>query len=51
VEKMLDEAAKTAEVPPKPTKPVSSTSTGFNESFASSAPPGNSAASTAPRKN
>jgi penicillin-binding protein 1A len=50
VEKMLDDAAKTAGESAKPAKPVSSTSTGFSESFAS-ASPGSPAASTAPRKN
>src|ERR1700687_4139431 len=34
VEKMLDEAAKTAGDPPKPVKPVSSTSVAFPDSFA-----------------
>ena len=50
VEKLLDDAAKTAGEPAKPTKPVSSTSAGFTESFAA-ALPGNSAASPTPRKN
>ena len=50
VEKMLDDAAKTAGEPAKPTKPVSSTSAGFSESFAS-ASPDSPANSTVPRKN
>ena len=54
VEKLLDDAAKTAEKstdePAKPAKPISSTSAGFNESFAS-ALPGSPAAVPAPRKN
>jgi penicillin-binding protein 1A len=49
VEKMLDDAAKTAGDPQKPVKPVSSTSVPFPESFAA-ATPGNPAA-PAPRKN
>jgi penicillin-binding protein 1A len=50
LEKMLDDAAKTAGEPAKPTKPFSSTSAGFTESFAA-ALPGSSAASPAPFKN
>jgi penicillin-binding protein 1A len=38
VEKLLDDAAKTAGDPAKPTKPVSSTSAGFTDSFASALP-------------
>jgi penicillin-binding protein 1A len=49
VEKMLDDAAKTAGEPVKPIKPVSSNSVAFPDSFAA-ATPGN-AASPAPRKN
>jgi penicillin-binding protein 1A len=49
VEKMLDDAAKTAGDPVKPVKPVSSNSVAFPDSFAA-ATPGN-AASPAPRKN
>ncbi len=49
VEKMLDDAAKTAGDPAKPVKPVSSTSVPFPDSFAA-ATPGN-AATPAPRKN
>ncbi len=49
VEKMLDDAAKTAGDPGKPVKPVSSTSVPFPDSFAA-ATPGN-AATPAPRKN
>jgi penicillin-binding protein 1A len=49
VEKMLDDAAKTAGDPVKPAKPVSSTSVPFPDSFAA-ATPGN-AATPAPRKN
>jgi penicillin-binding protein 1A len=50
VEKLLDDAAKTAGEPAKPAKPVSSTSAGFTDSFAS-ALPGSPAATAAPRKN
>jgi penicillin-binding protein 1A len=50
VEKLLDDAARTAGEPAKPTKPVSSTSAGFTDSFAS-ASPGSPAPSPAPRKN
>jgi penicillin-binding protein 1A len=50
VEKLLDDAAKTAEEPAKPSRPISSTSAGFTESFAS-AVPGAPAASAAPHKN
>jgi penicillin-binding protein 1A len=50
VEKMLDEAAKTAGEPGKPTKPVSSNSVPFPDSFASATTPGN-AATSVPRKN
>jgi penicillin-binding protein 1A len=49
VEKMLDEAAKTAGEPVRPVKPVSSSSVPFPDSFAA-AGPGN-AATSAPRKN
>ena len=49
VEKMLDDAARTAGDPAKPVKPVSSTSVPFPDSFAA-ATPGN-AAIPAPRKN
>jgi penicillin-binding protein 1A len=49
VEKMLDDAAKTAGDPLKPAKPVSSNSVGFPDSFAAAAP-GNPAPPTA-RKN
>jgi penicillin-binding protein 1A len=49
VEKMLDEAAKTAGDPVKPVKPVSSNSVPFPDSFAA-ATSGN-AATSAPRKN
>jgi penicillin-binding protein 1A len=49
VEKMLDDAAKTAGEPAKPAKPVSSNSVGFPDSFAA-AVPGNPAPPTA-RKN
>jgi penicillin-binding protein 1A len=49
VEKMLDDAARTAGDPVKPIKPVSSNSVAFPDSFAA-ATPGN-AASPAPRKN
>src|SRR6202171_228802 len=38
VEKMLDEAAKTAGDPMKPVKPVSSNSVAFPDSFAAAAP-------------
>ncbi len=38
VEKLLDDAARTAGDPPKPAKPVSSTSVGFPDSFASAVP-------------
>jgi penicillin-binding protein 1A len=50
VEKMLDDAARSADESAKPAKPVSSTSAGFNESFAS-ALPGTPAASQAASKN
>ena len=50
VEKMLDEAAKTAGEPPKTVKPVSSNSAAFPESFAAATTSGN-AAPSAPRKN
>jgi penicillin-binding protein 1A len=49
VEKLLDDAAKTSGEPAKPAKPVSSTSAGFTDSFAS-ASPDSAAASSAPRK-
>ena len=49
VEKMLDDAAKTAGDPVKPLKPVSSNAVPFADSFAA-ARPGNAATST-PRKN
>ena len=49
VEKMLDDAAKTAGGPAKPVKPVSSNSVPFPDSFAA-ATPGNPA-TPAPRKN
>ena len=49
VEKMLDDAAKTAGDPAKPVKPVSSNAVPFPDSFAAAAP-GN-AATAAPRKN
>ncbi|MGA7995199.1 MAG: penicillin-binding protein, partial [Bradyrhizobium sp.] len=49
VERMLDDAAKTAGEPPKPVKPVSSNAVAFPDSFAAAAP-GN-AATPAPRKN
>jgi penicillin-binding protein 1A len=38
VEKLLDDAAKTAGEPAKPTKPVSSGSAGLTDSFASASP-------------
>jgi penicillin-binding protein 1A len=38
VEKLLDDAAKTAGDPGKPVKPVSSNSAGFTDSFASAGP-------------
>jgi len=50
VEKLLDDAARTAGEPAKPTKPVSSTSAGFTDSFASASPE-SPVASPAPRKN
>jgi penicillin-binding protein 1A len=50
VEKLLDDAARTAGDPAKPTKPVSSTSAGFTDSFASASPE-SPAPSPAPRKN
>jgi penicillin-binding protein 1A len=50
VEKLLDDAARTAVEPTKPTKPVSSTSAGFTDSFASALPE-SPVASPAPRKN
>jgi penicillin-binding protein 1A len=49
VEKMLDEAAKTAGDPVRPVKPASSSSVPFPDSFAAAAQ-GN-AATSAPRKN
>jgi penicillin-binding protein 1A len=49
VEKLLDEAAKTAGDPVKPTKPVSSSSAGFTDSFASVSP--DNPAAPAARKN
>jgi len=49
VEKMLDDAAKTAGDPAKPLKPVSSTSVAFPDSFAAAGP--DNAAKPAPRKN
>jgi penicillin-binding protein 1A len=49
VEKLLDDAAKTAGDPAKPAKPVSSSSVAFPDSFAAAAP-GNPAP-PAPRKN
>jgi penicillin-binding protein 1A len=49
VEKMLDEAAKTAGDPVKRAKPVSSTSVAFPDSFAAATPDG--AATSAPPKN
>jgi penicillin-binding protein 1A len=48
VEKLLDDAAKTAGDPVKPPKPVSSTSAGFTDSFAS-AQPDNAASPAAPK--
>jgi penicillin-binding protein 1A len=48
VEKMLDEAAKTAGDPVKRAKPVSSTSVAFPDSFAA-ATPGGAATSTPPK--
>jgi penicillin-binding protein 1A len=50
VEKMLDEAAKTAGGPGKPVKPVSSNSVPFPDSFAAATTPDN-AATSMPRKN
>jgi penicillin-binding protein 1A len=55
VEKMLDEAGKTAgktssSEPPKPVRPLSSTSVAFPDSFAA-AGPGEAAATAPPRKN
>src|ERR1700722_17900415 len=50
VEKLLDDAARTAVEPTKPTKPVSSTSAGFTDSFASALPE-SPVAPPAPRKN
>jgi len=50
VEKLLDDAARSAGEPTKPTKPVSSTSAGFTDSFASALPE-SPVASPAPRKN
>jgi penicillin-binding protein 1A len=49
VEKMLDDAAKTAGDPVKPIKPVSSNAAPFPESFAAAAPGG--PANPVPRKN
>jgi penicillin-binding protein 1A len=49
VEKLLDDAAKTAGDPAKPVKPVSSSAVPFPDSFAAAAP--NSAAAPAPHKN
>jgi penicillin-binding protein 1A len=49
VEKMLDEAAKTAGDPVKPVKPVSSNSVPFPDSFAAAAP--GDRAAPVPRKN
>jgi penicillin-binding protein 1A len=49
VEKMLDDAAKTAGDPLKPAKPASSTSLAFPDSFASAT--AGSAATSAPPKN
>jgi len=46
---LLDDAAKTASDPVKPHKPVSSSSTGFTDSFASVSP--ENPAPSAPRKN
>jgi penicillin-binding protein 1A len=50
VEKLLDDAARTAGDPVKPVKPVSSNSAAFPESFAAATASGN-AAPSAPRKN
>jgi penicillin-binding protein 1A len=50
VEKLLDDAARTAGDPVKPAKPVSSNSAAFPESFAAATTSGN-AAPSAPRKN
>ena len=50
VEKLLDDAAKTAGDPAKPTKPVSSNPGPYPDSFAA-ATPGNAAAAPVPRKN
>jgi penicillin-binding protein 1A len=50
VEKLLDDAARTTGEPAKPTKPVSSTSAGFTDSFASAVPE-SPVASPTPRKN
>jgi penicillin-binding protein 1A len=54
VEKMLDDAAKTAtktsaEEPPKPTRPVSSSALAFPDSLAAASP--NEATPSSPRKN
>lgn len=49
VEKLLDDAAKTAGEPAKPVKPVSSNSPAFNDSFAAAAP--DHPAAPAARKN
>jgi penicillin-binding protein 1A len=49
VEKMLDDAAKTAGEPPKPVKPVSSNAVAFPDSFAAVGP--DNATTPAPRKN
>jgi penicillin-binding protein 1A len=49
VEKMLDDAAKTAGDPTKPVKPVSSNAVPFPDSFAAAIP--GSAVTAAPRKN
>ena len=50
VEKLLDDAARTAGDPVKPVKPVSSNSAAFPDSFAAATTSGN-AAPAAPRKN
>jgi penicillin-binding protein 1A len=49
VEKMLDDAAKTAGDPAKPVRPVSSNAVAFPDSFAAATP--GSAVTAAPRKN
>jgi penicillin-binding protein 1A len=51
VEKLLDDAARTAGDPLKPVKPVSSNSTAFPESFAAATTTPGNAAPAAPRKN